>query len=290
MVPVLLVTPSKCGMKSLILLELSVNKKEILRQYLPPAILDWLLRMGAGGNKFKYGFESWEEAASLCSGYDNSRIVEVVTMASRKVRDEEAVYERDGVLFAEIQYSWPLLACLLATPRSHGPWNIVDWGGALGSSYRQNKQFLNSAGIDVNWYVVEQPTLVRVGQSEFSNEELSFHSQTPNNTPGFFDVVLFASSLNYISNTDHVINTVLKMEPSRIIFDRTPTARGVTDLYGVQTVGRDIYKASYPIRIFGNNKIAELLSPKYDLLASWKCDLQPDPKTVAHGYFFKLKE
>ena len=59
-----------------------------------------------------------------------------------KVKNGEAVYERDSVLFDEIQYSWGLLAGLEKAALEHdGKLCVLDFGGSLGSTYYQNKQF-----------------------------------------------------------------------------------------------------------------------------------------------------
>ena len=157
--------------------------------------MNLLLRLGFAGNRFRYGYKSWEEARAKCSGYDSDRITEALLRASRRARDGEIAYERDGVEFDSIQYSWPLLAAILGTPRSTGKLKVLDWGGSLGSTYRQNKGALSAAGIEVEWVVVEQEHLVEIGASEFSEDDLSFMSSTDGMPTGEFDVAVLASSI-----------------------------------------------------------------------------------------------
>jgi putative methyltransferase (TIGR04325 family) len=206
--------------------------------------------------------------------------------ATRKVQAGKFAYERDGFLFQEIQYSWPLLACLLATPREEQLLRVLDWGGSLGSTFRQNHKVLESAGIKLRWVVVEQPHLVKIGESEFADETLQFKSNLEDFKKGDFDVVLFASSICYVPNAESVLASVAALSPKCLIFDRTPETAGRGDLFGVQRVGSKIYKASYPIRSFGRGKIESILKPTYKKLLEWECDLQPDPQTVSKGYFF----
>jgi putative methyltransferase (TIGR04325 family) len=166
----------------------------------------------------------------------------------------------------------------------------LDWGGSLGSSYRQNRQVLESAGIELEWTIVEQPHLVSIGESEFEDGALRFALNLESFKKGDFDVVLFASSICYVPDAEAVLSSVAALVPKRIVFDRTPEATGQDDLYGVQKVGSKIYKASYPIRSFGRGKIERILAPNYAKLLEWECELQPDPQTVSKGYLFSRSD
>ncbi len=258
----------------------------MINELLPPFLRKLLLRLGLGGNRFSYGFDSWESASKKGSGYDAQEITSQLVRATRKVQNGEFAYERDGVLFQGIQYSWPLLASLLSTPREGKSLRVLDWGGSLGSSYRQNRDVLESAGIELEWVVIEQPHLVKIGESEFADGTLSFKSNLEGFEKGEFDVSLFASSICYVPDAEAVLSSVTSLAPKLMIFDRTPESLGPEDSYGIQKVGSKIYKASYPIRSFGRGKIESILKPTYTKLLEWECDLQPDPQTVSKGYLF----
>lgn len=257
---------------------------------LPPILRKLLLRLGFGGNLFNHGFDSWEAARIASSGYAALEITNRLVEATKKVRDGEFASERDGFLLQEIQYSWPVLTALLATPRKGPALRVLDWGGSLGSTYRQNREILEFAGIELEWVVVEQSHLVSIGESEFADGKLEFRANLEGLTKGEFDVALFASSICYVPDAEAVLSSVTALEPKRIIFDRTPETTGRDDLYGVQRVGSKIYKASYPIRSFGRGKIESILKPTYTKLLEWECDLQPDPQTVSKGYLFSRSE
>ncbi len=51
----------------------------------------------------------WDEAKKQCTGYDTTSILEKVKQAILKVKNGEAAYERDSVIFDTIEYSEPLL-------------------------------------------------------------------------------------------------------------------------------------------------------------------------------------
>lgn len=261
-----------------------------IRDLIPPALKRFLLRLGVGGNRFKHGYKSWDDAKRQSSGYDTSAITQRLVQATKNVRDGAAAYERDGFEFQDVQYSWPLLACLLSTPRQGRLLRVLDWGGSLGSTYRQNRKILESAGIDLQWLVVEQPHLVAIGESEFQEKGLSFSSDLAGFKSGAFDVALLASSVCYVPNAEEILSSIANLEPKRIIFDRTPEALGVSDLFGVQKVDSKIYRASYPIRSFGRGKLEAILAPGFTKLLEWVCDLQPDPQTTSKGYLFSRSD
>lgn len=258
-----------------------------LRDFVPPVLKRLLLSAGMGGNTFRHGYKSWEDALAKAEGYDSEKITSSLLSAATKVRDGSAVYERDGVLFSEIQYSWPLLAALSLSRRESQSLRVLDWGGSLGSSYFQNKDLLESSGCKLDWTIVEQEHLVDLGKREFQSKSLHFSNNLGDFSVGQFDVAMFGGSICYIPNAEEILLSVKGLGPYGIIFDRTPEARGKEDLFGVQRVNSRIYKASYPIRSFGIGKLGELLSPHYRKIVEWESDLQPDPATTSKGYVFQ---
>ena len=92
-----------------------------------------------------------------------------------KVKNGEAVYERDSVLFDEIEYAWPGLAGLMwSRLRCGGTLNVLDFGGSLGSTYFQNRAFL-SVLPGVRWNIVEQSRHVETGKAWFEDDRLRFY-------------------------------------------------------------------------------------------------------------------
>ena len=93
--------------------------KQLIKQLTPPVLLN-LFRASKKqpdanadeGIYWKGNYTSWSDATQNSTGYDAGLILERCKNALAKVRDGEAVYERDSVLFDKVQYSWPLLACL----------------------------------------------------------------------------------------------------------------------------------------------------------------------------------
>ena len=190
-----------------------------------------------------------------------------------KVKMGEAAYERDSVLFDQVQYSWGLLAGLqLGAARNAGRLSVMDFGGSLGSTYFQNRRFLELLP-RFEWNIVEQAQFVRVGQADFQDEALRFHhsidacvkAQLPN-------VAVFSSSLQYLPDPHSILEEIIGHDFDVVIFDRTPFISAERDLLTVQTVPASIYPASYPSWFFSRKGLERHFEAKYDLLAltpSW---------------------
>ena len=118
-----------------------------IKDRLPPIVItklkSWFRRKK--GSYFTGEYDSWEKALDNCEGYDDKSILRKVLSSAKKVKSGEVQYERDGVIFDDIEYSWELLAGLLwAAAQNGGRLNVIDIGGSLGTTYFQNKKFLKS--------------------------------------------------------------------------------------------------------------------------------------------------
>ena len=73
---------------------------------------------------------SWAEALSASGSYGDPSICNRVISATRKVRNSEAAFERDGVAFPHMEYNFPLAFALLRAGAREARINVVDIGGA----------------------------------------------------------------------------------------------------------------------------------------------------------------
>lgn len=244
--------------------------RELVKEFAPPILSRSYRRVRKSVRSFIGPFSSWQEAQSHSSGYDSDAIVEKVKNALLKVRHGEASCERDSVLFATKQYSFPVLVGLLrAALDSGGQLAVLDFGGSLGSSYFLYRDFLGSASA-IRWHVIEQPKFVECAKRYFENEELRFftrledsvHEASPN-------IALFSSVLQYLERPHEVLEAMLRVAPHYIIVDRTPIREEKADLLTVQIVPPEIYAASYPSWIFGASALQDRLSKRYRLLLDW---------------------
>jgi len=196
-------------------------------------------------------YSSWQEAMADSVGYNSETILEKTRAALLKVKYGEAEHERDSVLFDEVQYAWPLLAGLMwVAGRAEGRLNVLDFGGSLGSTYFQNRKFLQRLP-EVRWNIIEQSHHVGIGKADFEDEHLKFYcdiqaclAETQPN------VAVLSSVLQYIEQPFDVLRMLLASPCNHLIVDRTPFWNGSTDRLCVQRVPSCIYQASYPSWIF----------------------------------------
>ncbi len=247
---------------------------DLLRLLTPPLFLNLTRRLLTDQQTVNYGltgdYPDWTEAQKAGSGYDSEIILEKTRQALLKVKNGEAVHERDTVLFAEIDYAWPVLAGLMwVAARSGGQLNVLDFGGSLGSSYFQNRGFL-SALPQVRWNIVEQARHVETGKRWFEDDRLRFYpdiaacvGETQPN------VILLSSVLQYVEHPAAVVDQLTGLDCGCLIIDRTPFWPGDADRLSVQSVPPSIYPASYPSWIFSRQKFLGALPEDWRVVASF---------------------
>jgi putative methyltransferase (TIGR04325 family) len=253
--------------------------KAVIKDWLPPVIVRALRPLRRRGIRFEGNYASWQEAANQCTGYDAELILTKVLEATLKVKRGEAAYERDSVLFTEIEYRWPVIGALMwVAAQNSGRLDVLDFGGALGSTYFQSRAFLANLP-QVRWSIIEQTHYVKAGREYIQDETLRFYPTIAGclaeNKP---NVVLLSSVLQYLSESESVIKGISDSDATIIIIDRTPFNDGKDDLICVQRVPESIYKASYPMKIFSLdrfisglvdwNVVAELPSLEGSLISS----------------------
>lgn len=241
-----------------------MGMKDSIRQLTPPVLISLAKRLSGYEKKsscgLSGGYRSWDEALAASTGYDSAVILEKTREALLKVKSGEAVYERDSVLFDEIQYAWPLLAGLMwAAAQSGGRLDILDFGGSLGSAYFQNRAFLERLPA-VRWNVVEQAAHVREGRKSFEDESLKFYESIEeclaHTAP---NVALLSGVLQYLEQPYDLLADVLALPCDSVIIDRTPFHSGDSDRLCVQHIDPAIFDASYPMWVFSMDRFREAL-------------------------------
>jgi len=233
---------------------------QFFKKLIPPILLDVIRLILPKKNVIQIPlwigpYSSWEDASDLCTGYNQSEILESCKRSLLKVKNGEAAYERDSVLFDEIQYSWPVLASLLrVSVENEGKLRVLDFGGSLGSSYFQNKEFLQA--VDLTWCIVEQEHFVACGKEFFENSTLKFFETIEDCLAAHeIDIVILSSVLQYISEPYEIINEIVSKGVPYILIDRTAVTEMDKDFIAIQQVPEEIYNASYPCFFFSKKKL-----------------------------------
>ncbi len=243
---------------------------------------------------WKGNYASWREAQAQCSGYDSATILEKVKTSTIKVKNGEAVYERDSVLFEEVHHS-KVVADGIKTILSEkqGRLSVIDFGGSLGSSYFQNRDHFKNAK-EVHWTVVEQKHFVDCGKQFIASGSLQFdHTIEEALARNKADVLLLGSVIQYFEKPYELLEKCLAYGFEYIIIDRTAFIEGKKERITVQQVPEYIYKASYPAWFLDEKKFLAAVERKYKLLAQGFSEASPalrleDKKQVYwKGFFFK---
>jgi len=241
--------------------------RNLLRDCSPPILWRNLRRIRGGSRpndtviRFEGRYTSWQEAEAKCGGYDAPLILEKVLDATLKVKRGEAVFERDSVLFDEIQYSWPVTAALLwAAAQAGGTLDILDFGGSLGSNFFQNRKFLAQLP-RVSWTVVEQARFVQIGRERIGDGKLTFQpdiSSACSHRPP--TAILASSVLQYLSEPLIVLAELARTQAPVIILDRTPFANDAASRITIQHVPATIYAASYPCWFLDRDELVQRMT------------------------------
>lgn len=269
--------------------------KDFIKAITPPLIISVfrkLKNLVQGQLMWSGDYKTWEEALAKCSGYDSDLILEKVRNSLLKVKNGEAVYERDSVLFDKIEYSLGLLVGLQqAALDNNGNLCVLDFGGSLGSSYFQNIAFLNKVK-DLKWCIVEQAHFVNCGKEYFEDEHLKFYYTIEeclaNNKP---NVLLLSSVLQYLEQPYEWIDKFIDLNIPYIIIDRTAFIERESDIITLQKVPKKIYQASYPCWFFNESTFIKKINRKYSPLISFDAlDSSNISKSYFKGFILKNKQ
>jgi len=252
-------------------------------------------------SKQRYGwfghFNTWQEAQALATGYNAANILEKTKISLLKVKNGEAVYERDSVTFDKKEYPFPAIATLLRIAiENNNVLNVVDFGGSLGSTWFQVKDFIPEQ-VRVTWTVVEQKAYVDCGKQHFEDDQLRFAFSIDEcfekTRP---QIVILSSVIQYLEKPHDFLHNLVTREPSFIFFDRTAFLKSPgADRLTLQIVPPDIYDASYPSWFFNEQTFLKHFN-KYKLIAEFapvvaaeqNITIDGKPLGCDKGFLFKL--
>ena len=228
------------------------------------------------------------------NGYNADNILQKVLAASLRVKEGDALFERDSVLFYEKKYCWELLAALMWIAAQYdGSLNIIDFGGSLGSTYYQNKSFLDSLK-HIQWNVVEQPSFVQKGQQSFESESLRFYrsiDECMQSSQKELQAILLSGVLQCLEQPYSLLMEIIERKIRYIVVDRTGfTLHNRKDRLTVQIVHPQIYRGSYPCWFFNEAKFLRFFSESgYVLRGDFFTSDVANIPSVFKGFIFELR-
>jgi putative methyltransferase (TIGR04325 family) len=237
----------------------------LIKEFFPPILhaLRWY--------SFKYGwkgnYKTYEDAKARCAGYDEDHILQRIINTTAKVKNGEAAYERDGIIYDEVNINIHLLSTLLLIAgKNNNKLTLIDFGGSLGTSYYQNISYLSHL-TELNWCIIEQPQFVAAGKNAFENEHVKFYDSLE----GCFavhpqpDLVLLSSSLQYMSDPYMVLKMIQAFNVPYLLLDLIGYNDKKQDRITIQNIPPVFYgiEASYPCMFFNRDKLESQLSENY---------------------------
>ncbi len=242
---------------------------------------------------FSGRYDSWTDAALNAAGYQNGSIALKVLEATKQVMEGKACFERDSVLFYHKEFNFRLISIfgLLASCSRHI--NVLDFGGALGSEYWKNRDFLYKFGVDFTWNIIEQEHYVEIGKKEISNKELRFYRNVSQleRRP---DILILSGVLQYLPDYQVILSELLDLKPRYILIERQIVSDQTRIC--VQYVAENIYQASYPVRIIGEQELMDIFGDRYCKLTEFGSEADGDRAYVDgkeikyKGYLMEYKE
>jgi putative methyltransferase (TIGR04325 family) len=247
--------------------------KTFLKSLLPPVLLGPARRMAGTAMRFDGPVTSWMQATRASDGYESSLILNRMVDAAREVAQGKAAFERDGVTFSERSYRYPVVSALLrAAALNAGRLHVIDYGGALGSTYWQCRPLLHGLE-EVRWVVVEQQAVVAAGAAEFATPTLSFANSLAEAAKITKSPLILASSvLQYLPDPIDVLEEMARCDAKSLLIDRTPVSNATEDAVCVQHAARRVYRASYPVWVFSRQRLKSRLATHWDLVDELTCE------------------
>lgn len=259
--------------------------KSFLKSNLPSGMISTIKKLRGSNNEgWKGEYRTWQDAKKNCVGYNSSVILDKCKNALLKVKNGEALFERDGVTFDKPDNNTTVSHLLKKiAAENNGCLTVLDFGGSLGSSYYLNKQFLDTVHT-LAWCVVEQKNFVDCGKSFFEDHRLKFYYSIEEcmnlHKPS---VLILSSVLQYLEEPSAWIQKFFSLGIKYIIIDRTPFLPAEEkDILTIQTVPPTIYQASYPAWFFGTERLKQLKNG-YKIIAKFDNGITP-PATINNNH------
>ena len=229
-------------------------------------------------------YSSWAEVVREADGYDADVILERTKNAILKVKNGEAVYERDSVVFDKKEYPFPLITFLLNSANLKGEaLHVLDFGGSLGSTYYQIKEFLTEK-VCSSWNVVEQGHYVECGNQYFNDDILTFYNSIDACLEDKkIDLVVLSGSVRYLEKPHDFLEQLGAYNFQFLLFDRTAFHNGEEDRLTLQKVPPEIYPASYPSWFFNEKNFLTHFSGQYTTVAEFTSYVKGEETMLIDG-------
>lgn len=249
--------------------------KPLLKKLTPPVCVD-IYKALFQSPAYSGPYDCFEDALKKSSGYDHPVIFEKVKASTHLMREDTAFFAQDGMSNKTPTYRYPVIATLLQQATQHGELCILDFGGALGTSYLAFRRFLGDTPLTIRWGIVEQSHYIDYGKKYLTSDSLQFFNTVEEARESIKPTVcLLSSSLQYLPHPETLLTSLFGYELDCIILDRIPTQDTGQHLIGVEHVPKQIYNASYPVWLFSYARLLSLCQAHYASVLPIECSEYP---------------
>jgi putative methyltransferase (TIGR04325 family) len=232
---------------------------------------------------WKGNFNTWDDAKKSSKSYDNELIFDKIFKANHLVKHNENWFERDGSVFEKTYINPYLLSGILFSAINKSKLTILDFGGSLGSVYKQHFKFLKEIP-RLSWNIVEQETIVLEGKEKYTDDYLKFQFniiEYKNLNPKT-DLIILSSVIQYIEKPFELLKNLIELKSDFIIVDLTVISNHINkDFVAIQKINKTYYgtEISYPCWFFNKENFLNFFLNYYELLV----DSKSYTGTIAHG-------
>ena len=221
-------------------------------------------------------FPDFETALAQCgrSGYEDELLVDVVVQKTIAYRSK-----LNGSMELDAHGFRMLGALSLAlVSKAASTLNVLDFGGAAGLHYIQAKKLLPNT-TQLNWHVVETPTMVAKAQAIHESSEIRFFPSVKKAaaTGLVYDLVYANSSLQFTADPFLCLAELVALNAKAVFITRTPFSDLEKKVVVIQTSRLQDNGPGplppafvdqvmrYPISFIPLRQVQDLLAPLYEL-------------------------
>lgn len=263
--------------------------KYLIKQIVPPILLK-LLKIKRSSTYWVGNFNSWDEAKNHSTGYDQDKIINKVFDSTMQVIAEKAAFEKDSMLFLESKLNPDFFAAFSYACSISPDLSIIDFGGALGSTYWQHRKLLKNFNIK-DWKIVEQERFIKVSKPIIeASSVLSFHSSLEEaNTNPEKTFFMSSATIQYLNNPYEVLEKIVNEKFQFLFLDRVAFNFFEDDKITIQKVHMPIYEATYPAWFLNENKFLSFISERYDMVFEFQGRDVANLPSYYKGFLFERK-
>jgi putative methyltransferase (TIGR04325 family) len=215
-------------------------------------------------------YSDWQTAEKQCDGYMNNSILDSIVTASRAVNNGKALYERDGVMFQDFGENAHLVSALKHVAKAEGQFQVLDFGGSLGSIYRQHRWFLSDFK-EFIWCVVEQKYFAETGKRMFENNKLKFETNISDAFKQYHpNIAVLSSSLQRLERPFDVLEDIGQLDVPYLFVDRMPVIESNENRIIRSVFPAKSCKTSYPSWLFSEAGFKKKLQQRYRIIEEFE--------------------